>query len=139
MPQQAALAASGVLKTRKNAKQATYPVTGTAAVGATAVTSVWQPLAGIASMEGEQQGQQQSGATNIGCNVDQVTQVFAAMRGPLMPAAKQQQQAADFAQQFVSEAVAVQQQLHHFHQTDWPALVERSTNEGWTGHFESAR
>lgn len=59
------------------------------------------------------------------------------MDGPLLPAAKYLKQGSEFAQQFVSEAAAVQQQLHEFHERDWPLLVQQSIQEGWTGQYES--
>lgn len=67
-----------------------------------------------------------------------VTQVFAAMRGPLLPPPAVMEQGRQFAQQLLREAAVVQQQLAEFEEVTWPALVEESIHEAWSGHPSGA-
>lgn len=68
-------------------------------------------------------------------SVGLVSEVFAAMRqGPLLPPRRCIAQGTQFAQQLLSEAADVQQQLAVLSDQAWPALVEHSMQEGWQGH-----
>jgi len=67
-----------------------------------------------------------------------VSQVFAAMRGPLLPPPAVMEQGQKFAQQLLREAAVVQQQLAEFEEVTWPALIEQSIHEAWSGHPSGA-
>jgi hypothetical protein len=44
------------------------------------------------------------------------------------------EQGQQFAKQVLSEAAVVQQQLAEFQEVTWPALLEASIHEAWSGH-----
>jgi hypothetical protein len=133
-PQQVALAAAGLqlLSSRPQPAQAvaTGPNSNTVALlqklslsGAAQVAAANRPDSAVAAA-----------ADSSGSRSARVTQVLAAMQGPLLPPAAVMQQGKDFAQQLLAEAAVVQQQLTEFREVAWPGLLEAAMNEAWSGH-----
>lgn len=62
-----------------------------------------------------------------------VSELLAAMRGPLLPPAAVMEESRLFAQQLLREAVVVQQQLAELDEAVWPGLIEASMQEALSG------
>lgn len=139
-PQQAALAPAGIQLTSTQPQPAqaaaTHPKSDTAALlqklslsGAAAVTAAGRPDSAAAG----------DGSSNSSSRSARVTQVLAAMQGPLLPPGAVMQQGRDFAQQLLAEAAVVQQQLSEFREVTWLGLLEAAINEAWSGHLTGAK
>jgi hypothetical protein len=154
-PQQAALAASGVLKARgaKQHAQGTGSNTSSSSGCSTqaATGTVWctgsltaDDVATAAALPAVQRSAESSltpaGPAMLssgwpaapGSRGLTVSSVFAAMDdGPLLPPGPALAQGAAFAGQLLAEAAEVQAGLGQLHAVAWPGLVEASIREGW--------
>lgn len=136
-PQQAALQAAAI---QISSSSQTHPVTAAPIEPNSDTAALLQRLSLGGAPAGAAAGRRSSLAagnnsrSSSGSSSGRVTQVLAAMQGPLLPPPAVMETGKAFVQQLLSEAAIVQQQLAEFEEVTWPALIEASIHEAWSGH-----